>query len=218
MTAATAFASPPQLSASVTVGSDYLFRGVSQSEGNPVLQASVGFDDESGWFGGLFATTVEFPDRRSRSDDRRAELDLYLGYGFDLGHGWSLVGSVVHYLYPGSGGDYVYTEYGAGIEYRRVRATFALADPALGFGGQGRIWELTTRQPLRHGFLVRAGVGRYELLRAERAYAYWNLGLGRAFGRLEADLGYYDADREGEALWPGRAGGRWVGSLTYALR
>jgi len=63
------------LSGSGTATSDYRFRGISQSNGDPALQATAVLDHESGFYAGGFASTL--------SDDLRPgefELSGYVGY------------------------------------------------------------------------------------------------------------------------------------------
>ena len=47
-----------RVSGSVAVVSDYLFRGVSLSEGRPAAQLNVNYDDASGWYAGGFASST----------------------------------------------------------------------------------------------------------------------------------------------------------------
>lgn len=47
-----------QVSGSVSLVSDYRFRGVSLSDGDPAVQAAVAYDHDSGLYLGLFASTV----------------------------------------------------------------------------------------------------------------------------------------------------------------
>src|SRR5512135_1604841 len=48
-----------QVAGTVAVVSDYRFRGVSLSREKPAIQASVGFDTPSGWYAGVFGSTIE---------------------------------------------------------------------------------------------------------------------------------------------------------------
>ena len=50
------------VSASVTLASDYMFRGFSQSKGNPALQAGAAWAGASGWIVGAWGSNVDFVD------------------------------------------------------------------------------------------------------------------------------------------------------------
>jgi hypothetical protein len=93
-----------EVSAAVTVASDYFFRGISQTCNQPALQATVGVEHPSGWFGGVFASNVDFPEG-PYSDQRNVELDAHLGYGRELGAGWAAVARAARYarFRPGLG-------------------------------------------------------------------------------------------------------------------
>ncbi|WP_100656542.1 TorF family putative porin [Alteromonas flava] len=64
----------------VGIASDYVFRGISQTDSNPALQASVDFESESGWYGGIWGSNVDF------NDDANTEIDYYLGYAHEFEH------------------------------------------------------------------------------------------------------------------------------------
>ena len=63
-----------EVSHSVTLTSDYLFRGVSRSNGGPAIQGNVEFSNGSGAYGGLWASSTE------TDFDASIELDAYAGF------------------------------------------------------------------------------------------------------------------------------------------
>src|SRR5690242_10077985 len=63
----------------VGVTSDYRYQGVSNSDGEPALQANIHWWRPDGLYLGLFATQVDFND----PGDTSYELDLYGGKNFD---------------------------------------------------------------------------------------------------------------------------------------
>jgi uncharacterized protein (TIGR02001 family) len=79
----------------VTGTTDYRFRGISQSNGDPAIQASVGVDHESGFYAGGFASSL--------SDDLRPgeiELSGYVGYTREVASGTDIDVGVQLYGYP----------------------------------------------------------------------------------------------------------------------
>ena len=89
---------PPEalsLSGGVTVVSDYRFRGLSQSAGDPALQGSLRVDHESGFYAGLWASTLKRVPRAGN-----AEVDLSAGWAGDIGSGLTLDVGAVYYAYP----------------------------------------------------------------------------------------------------------------------
>ena len=66
------------VSANVAFASDYLWRGMTQS-GGPAIQGGFDFEDENGFYAGIWGSNVNF------NDGSGSELDYYAGYGFSLG-------------------------------------------------------------------------------------------------------------------------------------
>ena len=112
---ALAFASlaQAQVSGSVGVVSDYRYRGHSLSDGDPALQASVGYDAQGGLYGGLFASSVRY------AGDTGAQFVPYVGFArrdakgrsWDVGVRWS------HFTIDDA---FDYGEVHAGVTLRRV--------------------------------------------------------------------------------------------------
>lgn len=84
------------LSGSVTLVSDYIFRGVTQTDEGPALQVDVNASWESGFYAGAWASNVDF----GAGDSSNIELDLYAGWAGSAG-AIDLDLGVVAYTYPG---------------------------------------------------------------------------------------------------------------------
>src|SRR5262245_32686733 len=63
--------------------SDYRYDGVSNTSGNPALQASLYWWRPDHFYAGIFATTVDFSG--FYDPDTSYEIDLYAGYNWDFG-------------------------------------------------------------------------------------------------------------------------------------
>ena len=66
------------VSANVAFASDYVWRGMTQSDG-PAIQGGFDFEAESGFYAGIWGSNVNF------NDGAGSELDYYFGYGFSVG-------------------------------------------------------------------------------------------------------------------------------------
>jgi uncharacterized protein (TIGR02001 family) len=88
------------VSSTWTATSDYDFRGFTQTDEDPALQASIDFATDSGWYIGAWASNVDFP-----GYDGSLELDLYTGFsgGEEDGLGWDV--GLIWYNYPDSDGS-----------------------------------------------------------------------------------------------------------------
>lgn len=109
----TAQDSPHSLSANVTMASDYLFRGQSQTDNSFAIQGGIDYGHESGLYLGTWASNISFT-------DDAAEVDFYGGYSGELGNGLGYDLFAVYYWYPGttdtsSGEDYM--EFGPSLSY-----------------------------------------------------------------------------------------------------
>ena len=67
----------------VMLASDYRYQGVSESRGRPVMQGYVHWQDQAGYFAGVFATQVDFGYAGAPS----YELDAYAGKNFAFDQG-----------------------------------------------------------------------------------------------------------------------------------
>lgn len=94
-------------SANVAIATDYTFRGISQSSGDPVVQGGIDWASDI-FYIGTWASTVDFNDdifdpflNEEISDGSSIELDLYAGFTPTIGD-FSLDFGVIYYLYPGA--------------------------------------------------------------------------------------------------------------------
>ena len=205
----------------VDLASDYVRRGYSQTNANPALQLGLDFEHESGLFAGLRTSTVDFPSSGSFVDARELELNLYAGYGRDLGRGWAASASMVHYEYFGDEStiDWDYTELAAAVRFGRAALALAYSDSALGSGDRGLAVELTDGWRLPAALELEAGIGFFDLESPFlEDYVYWSLKLLRPIKRFSLSLGYYDTDDRGQAIWGELAEARVIVGTTYLIR
>ena len=94
--------------ATVTLVSDYVLRGVSQSQGNPALQAGIDYSGPFGVVAGAWASTIDLVADGAPADGADVEVDLYLARSWQLSEGVSLDTTLMRYVYPGTlpGVDY----------------------------------------------------------------------------------------------------------------
>jgi uncharacterized protein (TIGR02001 family) len=97
MSAAPAAAGP--LSGEVGIVTDYRYRGLSLSDGNPALQASLTFEHSSGLYVTAWASTL-----RRIGNPSDSEVDFTAGYEREIDNWASFDLSMTRYSYPSSGG------------------------------------------------------------------------------------------------------------------
>lgn len=107
-------AAQAQLSANIGAVSNYVWRGMTQTDDGPAVQGGIDYAHESGLFIGTWASNVEFPVTTTRdvldatgtvigtvdeSDSiTGAEVDIYAGYGGSFGD-FSYKATVLGYIY-----------------------------------------------------------------------------------------------------------------------
>ena len=97
-----AAAAPPAptwaLNGTLDVQSDYRFRGISQSDRNPVPQGALNLTGPDGWYVGAWASQINWQ-LNGINNNPDVELDVYGGKHFDLG-GTDLNVEAYEYAYP----------------------------------------------------------------------------------------------------------------------
>lgn len=209
-------------SAVLTLTSDYVFRGISQSREDPAIQGGFDFEHEVGIFAGVWASSVQFPTRVPRDSPRDLELDYYLGYRCELGENWGGDVAVTRYTYPGSDPafHYDYSEIDLSLRLRDlVAASISYSEDVYGFGEEGIAYELIARYPILDNLEVSAGAGLHDLddLFGD-SYSYWNFGVARFVGRFTFTASYIDTDSHAAAIWGReRSAGRLAVSVSAAI-
>lgn len=105
------------VSVTVTAASDYLFNGISQTDENPAIQASLDWANEQGWYAGSWASNVDF------GDETDAEIDYYGGFSNSINQDFSYDVGLAYYSYVGSSesSDINYTEVYLAVGYQATQ-------------------------------------------------------------------------------------------------
>jgi len=112
-----ATASFAQVSGSVSLVSDYRFRGVSLSQGRPAAQAEVSYDHASGWYAGLFGSNIQF----YAHSPHEVQAVAYAGYSRRLQDGLSVDAGATYSAFSGGDG-YDYAEAYVGLTTEQFNA------------------------------------------------------------------------------------------------
>ena len=86
---------PIEISGNVAVVSDYRFRGVSFSDGDPALQGGIDVAHESGFYVGTWGSTIT-----GGTAFGELELDIYGGWSGDIADGVTFDAGLLYYIYP----------------------------------------------------------------------------------------------------------------------
>lgn len=113
----------------MTLASDYVWRGMSQTDEGFAIQGGLDFEHKnSGFILGTWASNVKFLETAIPNDRADIELDFYLGYAGNLDQyldGINYTAKLNHYTYPGAASylSYDMTEFSLNFSYTTKKDT-----------------------------------------------------------------------------------------------
>jgi uncharacterized protein (TIGR02001 family) len=134
------------ISGNVAVVSDYRFRGLSQSNGDPAVQGAININHSSGFYIGTWASSIDFSTTVPAVDPvyGNLEVDIYAGWTGGLGAGVTADVGLLYYAYPGGkvGKAEFFEPYASlsttmGPVTGKVGVAYAFKQEALNFNGGG---------------------------------------------------------------------------------
>lgn len=179
--------------------SDYDYRGVTQSDEDPALQASFDYSHASGWYFSAWASSIKLP-----GYDGRIELDLSSGFAGTTQGGLDWDAGLLWYTYPGSdasGSELAlanFPEIYFGLGRGPVNGKIAYSNDFGGTGEDGWYVELNGTLPLPDKFAILAHVGHSggKAIDAlyEGSYFDYSVGIGYTAGNFALSLRYHGND------------------------
>lgn len=196
-----------QTSGNAALLTDYVWRGTSQTQGDPAVQAGFKVAGASGFYGMVWGSNVEFAPGTHAS----SELDLIVGWSGALGDSFALDVNLTHYRYPSTTVDLDWTEVVATATWHQnYWLTVGYSNDALATDEAGTYTQIGAKLPIGDAFRIEAAVGRYWLDDVYgEDYAHAQIGAVWAFkAPFEVRVTAHDTDRAAERLFPGLAGSR----------
>lgn len=179
----------------LALATDYVKRGVSQTDGDGALQLGLELSFENGFYVGSWGSTVDISNGPTRQRD--LELNYYLGRTFDLSDRWQISASVVAYDYPGQTGNfnYDYVEYSLGGSFDdRVWLDVAYSPDLYHSGYSTTNIDLYAEFPLNSVWAFGGGAGHYDTSSLTgSSYLYWQLGVTATLKWAAIDLRVHDS-------------------------
>lgn len=143
-----------QFAGSVTLSSDYRFRGVSLSDDRPSAQLAFDYDlPSTGWYAGGMMASVRLDDPR-----QAAQFLVYAGYASRLTANLSWDAGARYTRFTGSE-SYAYTETYFGLTYKQLVGRIYYAPDYFNFGYPALYAELNDSHTLMGKWYVFAHVG-----------------------------------------------------------
>jgi uncharacterized protein (TIGR02001 family) len=196
-TFASAGAASAEVTANIALTTDYVFRGISLSDG-PAVQGGFDYSAEL-WYAGVWGSNV----------NEGIELDLYAGFTPTTGPvEWDL--GLIGYFYPDADDDaaeFDYVELKAGgsvslTEQFSAGGELYWAPENFGDTGEAIYIEINGEFTVNDALVFSGAFGNQSVedpdgpfgLAGEDDYNTWNLGGALAFHGFQFDLRYHDTD------------------------
>jgi uncharacterized protein (TIGR02001 family) len=186
------------VTANVLLGSDYVFRGVSQTDNNPTIQGGLDYGHASGLYVGAWASNVDF----GSEDDSTSEFNLYGGFASEIGDtGIGYDVGAVRYYYPGTGGGADFNEVYGSLSYSYFTFGIAHTTNVFNDGNNATYYNLGFEYGLPYDITLAAGIGYQDFDNEDvsgKSYNDYLISLSKTMFDLDFALTWTDTDSDGE--------------------
>mgnify|MGYP000559475013 CR=1 FL=1 len=192
--AATAQAEGLEVSGNVALTTDYIWRGVSQTDSSPAIQGGFDIECESGLYAGIWGSNIDF----GSGDDSNMEVDYYFGFSRDINDNLSYDIGYVWYDYPQEGGNNFGELYASlsfmdatvGV-YHQDDTVSPYANTAGDTNAPQQYYYVDYSREVANGISVGAHVGHYNLVGAgAEDYSDWNVSVSKTVAGVDLSLMY----------------------------
>lgn len=192
-----------ELSGTMAVVSDYVWRGVSQTYKKPAIQGGFELSHAIGAYLGTSLSNVRFVPKGAVSDGASFEADYYGGFRYEYMKGNTVDAGVFHYTYPGAVTKYDFTEFYVKANYDFLTAGYYYTNEYFNEGGKAHYFTVGASYPLpvpeSLGLLkditVSANIGRSQFTdNKSNDYTDWSVGLSKDIAGLSFALTYTDTN------------------------
>ena len=210
MIGATSVQAQVEASANVSLATDYVWRGVSQTNEDPAIQGGFDLGFGPGFYVGTWGSNVDF------GDVENLELDFYGGWSTEFSNGLGLDLGVIHYHYFADDNNVDFEELYAGLSYGPVSAKVSW-DP----DNKNTYLEAGIEHEFKDIVTVSAHVGTYmfdtEFAPGTDSYTDWSVGVSKEIGGFGFALTYYDTNGDGNTFGGKNADSRVVFAISKDL-
>ena len=211
------------LSFNAQVVTDYVFRGISQTNGVMAVQGGVDYAfGDSGFYVGTWASNTNFGYQAAPD----VEIDFYGGWAYDINETFNLDLSYIYYSYYLEDAGEPSSNYGEFIAKFGMTdiavLTVAYADDYSNLGGAATYVNLGNSWDLGKGYSINAGFGRTfqdSSLESQGLLDYndWNIGFAKNWGIITVALNYYDTTLSSSYFQPLRDEASDAVVLTFKI-
>ncbi|CAK0768658.1 conserved exported hypothetical protein [Gammaproteobacteria bacterium] len=209
------------ITGNMALTSDYIFRGISQSQEKPAIQGGLTYTHASGLRVGFWGSNINFKSKDNPSapnDNASFELDLTTGYGARINNSLSWDLGFNYYSYPGSNvtdpGKYNFWEVLPTLVYElgsaKITGQFTYSPNFFSVAKRATYCMLGLDMPLPSDFALNAHIGEQWLKVDQESgisqtfvaggsyipknYSEWKVGISRQISGLSLELAYFDTN------------------------
>lgn len=181
-----------EVSGNVALASDYVYRGISQTDEEATIQGGFDVAAQSGLYAGVWASNIAF--------DGSIEIDLYAGYAGEFSEGFGYDVGVLRYQYPNDLGP-------NDSSFNEVYASLSIQDITLGFAYSSDFFfesdtavyvyvDYSLALPNDFGLDFHYGDQSIDdnLTFGTPDYAEYSIGLSKTLAEIDFSLVWYDTD------------------------
>jgi len=186
------YAEDDSVSANVSIATDYVWRGFSQTLENPAVSGGFDWAPTDNWYVGTWASNVDYGDLAN------LELDVYGGWATELESGLGIDLGFIQYVYFDHAADYDFNEIYAGLSHSGFSGKLSYdTDNKNTYIEAGYDYELS------NGISIGAHIGNYDFdLGGD--YTDYSIGVSGSYAGLDYGLTFYDTDVDAVAEADGR--------------
>lgn len=203
---------PSPFTGNVMLASEYLYRGIAQTNGKPALQGGFDYAHPAGFYAGVWGSNISWLGDMGPGISASLEVDIYGGYKNSFAGGdWSYDVGVLTYNYPGTyPAGFVKpdtTELYGQIGWKSVSLKYSsvVSNHIFGWtsatGGDTRgsgYTDLSFNQDLGNGWGVNAHAGHQSIKDyGVASYSDWKVGVTKDVGVGTVGVYYSDTNAKG---------------------
>ena len=216
MFGAPAFAAAVDFTGNAALTAAYVYRRISQTQGDPTAQTGFKAAFTNGIYGSIWGSGVHFRGKTGAS----AEVDYVAGWNRALGDKWALDMNVTYFNYPSARVALAYPELiGTVTSAQKYWLMLWYSPDVFATGASGIYTEIGAKLPISDAVRLEIAIGRYDLDAAYgKSYAHARLGAVWAFSKpFKLRVTAHDTDGGGKVLFPGQAGSRLEAAIQASF-
>jgi len=193
-TAGVSTATAGEIEANVALSTDYIFRGITQTNNDPAISGGFDYSLDNGFYTGIWASNVSL-------GDATTEIDLYAGWAGEISEGVELDLGYIYYVYPGESGASNYSEFTAGISFGDLGFGLVYSPDYFGTDSDAIVFNVDYSVGVAKNLSLDLHTG-YTVTDEEDVigtgvgddYLDWSIGLSTSAAGVDLSLTYSDTD------------------------